>query len=446
MTCKHLGYTFLLLLGTWSCKKFVDTPVPANELTPDEVFSNDGGATAALLGAYYSVNNTSPSVTEDVSFFSDDLFYPNPTAATQQMENNTYDNTVDYGFFTNYYKTIYNCNAILQAVAASQGLSDSVATQVRAESKFLRAYGHFRLMNFYGSVPLITSTDVTVTALQGNTPVPQIYDTIISDLKDAYASLPAAYPSAGRVRANKWAAGALLARVYLYEKDWSDAETVAGQVIGSGVYTLPADLTTVFLASSNEVIWQLWQQNGYNSVAATWIPTVTTPIYYYARPELVNAIESGDKRKAAWLKAGTGPDSTHYFPYKYKQRTTTTGSNAEDLIELRLAEQYLIRAEARAQENKVSDGLADLNVIRERAGLADTTAADAAMLLLEVEQERRIELMLEDGHRWFDLNRTDRANYWLGALKPTWQARDTLLPFPTTILQTNPNLKQNPGY
>lgn len=446
MTCKHIGYVLLLLTGGWGCKKFVDTPVPGNLLTQNEVFSNDGSATAALLGSYYSINNIISTATIDASFFSDDLVYSNPPATTQVMEDNTYDNTVDFGFFTNYYKTIYNCNAILEAAAVSTTLSDSVSKLVRAESKFLRAFGHFRLMNYYGSIPLITTTDVSVTALEGNTPVAQIYDTIISDLQDAYANLPTAYPSADRVRANKWAAGALLARVYLYDKDWADAETMAGQVIGSGMYSLPADLNTVFLKSSNEVIWQLWQQNGYNTLGASWVPILTTPLFYYARPELVNAIEPGDKRKAAWLKAGTGPDSTHYIPYKYKQRVANTGSGAEDLVELRLAEQYLIRAEARAHQDKISDGLADLNVIRERAGLADTTAADAATLLLEVEQERRIELMLEDGHRWFDLNRTGRAGYWLGALKPTWQARDTLLPFPMTILVTNPNLKQNAGY
>jgi len=446
MTRKYISYLFLLLTGCPSCKKFVDTPVPSNQIPPDAVFSSDASATAALMGAYYSVQNTTSTVFLDGSFFSDELLFLNSSGSTDQAINNTYDPTVDYGFFTSYYKTIYNCNAILQSLGNATTLSDSIKTLARGESKFLRAYSHFRLLNFYGSIPLTTTTDVAVTAVQGNTPIARIYDTIISDLRDAYNILPATYPSADRVRANKWAAGAMLARVYLYKKDYANADAVAGQVISSGVYTLPADLNTVFLKGSNETIWQIWQINGYTNLGGTWLPqTPASMIYYYARPQLVNDITSGDLRKTAWLKNGTGPDSVKYYPYKYKLRATSA-SSAEDLVQLRLAEQYLIRAEARAQEGSIADGLADVNVIRRRAGLTDTTAADAAGLLGTIEHERRIELMFEDAHRWCDLNRTGRTTYWLAPIKPTWQARDTLLPIPLTILMTNPNLKQNAGY
>lgn len=443
---KYIGIFLLLTTGCWSCNKFVDTPVPANLITPDAVFSSETSAAAALLGAYYSILNTAGGVHLYGTDFSDEIIAVSPGSILDQALNNTYDNTSDYQFFTNFYKTIYNCNAILGAVPRSKTLSDSAVTLLSGESRFLRAYAHFRLMNFYGSIPLITTTNVEVTATEPRTPVALIYDSIISDLKAAYASLPATYPSAERVRANKWAAGALLARVYLYAKDWTDAERVAGQVIGSGIYSLPADLNTVFLKGSNETIWQLWQQNGFTSQASTWIPTQTTNVIYYARPGLLGAISSGDKRKTSWLKAGTGPGSGLYYPYKYKQRTTASGTAMEDLVQLRLAEMYLVRAEARAGLGHVSEGLADVNVIRERAGLSDTTATDAGGLLLEVEQERRIEFMMEDGQRWCDLTRTGRAGFWIGPVKPTWQARDTLLPFPQTILLANPNLKQTPGY
>ena len=446
MTRKYIGVFLLAITGCWSCNKFVDTPVPANQITPGAVFSSDGSATAALLGAYYSVGNTAGSVYLYGAFFSDELIFSGASGVSDQAMSNTYDNTSDYQFFTNFYKTIYNCNAILEALAKKNTLSDSVALLLRGECKFLRAYSHFRLMNFYGSIPLITTTNVDVTAHIGNTPVPQLYDTIVSDLKDAYAILPIAYPTADRVRANKWAAGALLARVYLYRKDWQDAETIAGQVISSGVYTLPADLNTVFQKGSTETIWQMWQQNGFTTPGGTWLPTSATAISYYVRPGLLSAIASGDRRLSAWLKAGTGANSNLFYPYKYKLRTTTTGATSENLVELRLAEQYLLRAEARANQGNVGDGLADVNTIRKRAGLADTTVADAAGLLLTIEQQRRIEFMLEDGQRWFDLNRTGRTGYWLSAAKSTWQARDTLLPFPLTILLANPALKQNPGY
>jgi len=446
MKTSYICGLFVLLGGLGACNKFVATPVPVNSITPQAVFASDGSATATLLGAYSSVLNTEASVYEEAALFSDELIYGTASGPTEEAMDNTYDNTVDYGFFSNYYRTIYECNAILEGLKTTSALSDSVASMLKGESEFLRAFGHLRLMAFYGNIPLITTTDVTKTALEPNTPVAQILDTVIADLKDAYAILPASYPTADRVRANKWAAGALLAAAYLYKGDWTDAETVAGAVIASGVYSLPTDLNTVFLKSSSETIWQLWEQNGVTGVGSTWLPTSSSSIYYYVRPGVVSAFEPGDLRMTAWLRQGTGGSAGLYYPYKYKQRLANTGSNMEDLVVLRLAEQYLNRAEARAHEGDLSGGLSDLNVIRQRAGLPVSTVSTTDSLLLAVEQERRIEFLCEDGQRWFDLNRTGRASYWLAPVKPGWQARDTLLPYPQSILLANPSLQQNAGY
>lgn len=445
MRYKKSLLSILFLAAGTSCSKFVDTPLPVNSITANNAFSSDASAISTLLGAYGSIENVASSFSLDADLFSDDVYYTNATASTEQAQDNTYDPTVDYQFFTNYYKAIYNANAIIEAMASPGSLTDTVVSGVLGESKFLRAYCYFQLTNLYGSVPLVLTTDATVSALLPNTPEGQSYQAIIQDLRAADSLLPATYPSASRVRANKWVASALLAKVYLYAKDWSDAAALATQVINSGGYTLQTDLNTVFLSGSNETIWQIWNQNGYTSVGSTYLPTTAT-VYYSARYGLEHAFEPGDLRMAGWLKAGTGGSDTLYYPYKYKQRTAATGANAEYLVQLRLAEQYLIRAEARAQLGDITNGLADLNVIRKRAGLTPATAADQEDLLLKVEQERRVELFAEAGNRWFDLNRTGRTAYWLAPQKPTWQDRDTVLPYPTTILLANPNLRQNPGY
>lgn len=446
MKTSYICGALVVLGGLGACNKFVATPVPVNEISLQGAFATDGSATATLLGAYSSVLNTEGNVYLDGSLFSDELVFSTATGVNEEAMDNSYDNTVDFGFFSGYYKTIYDCNAILEALRTTNRLSDSVAALLKGESEFLRAFSHLRLMAFYGDVPLITTTDVTTTALEPNTPRMQILDTVIADLRDAYATLPAAYPSADRVRANKWAAGALLATAYLYTGDWADAETVSGEVIASGVYSLDTDLTTVFLKGSNETIWQLWEQNGYTGVGSTWLPANAGSVYYYLRPGVVSAFEPGDQRMKAWLMQGTGGSSGLYYPYKYKQRTLNSGGATEDLVVLRLAEQYLIQAEARAQQGNVAGGLSDLNTIRQRAGLPVSTVSTADSLLLAVEQERRIEFLCEDGHRWFDLGRTGRANYWLSPIKPGWQERDTLLPYPQAILLANPSLKQNMGY
>ena len=116
---------------------------------------------------------------------------------------------------------------------------------------------------------------------------------------------------------------------------------------------------------------------------------------------------------------------------------------------LRFAELYLIRAEARAQQNKLTganSAASDINVIRTRAGLSNTTATTQAALLLAVEKERQVELFTEWGHRWFDLRRTGRIDAVLSAVKPTWKPTAALFPIPYLEIQRNPLLTQNNGY
>ena len=112
----------------------------------------------------------------------------------------------------------------------------------------------------------------------------------------------------------------------------------------------------------------------------------------------------------------------------------------------RLAEQYLIRSEARAQQNNLSGAASDLNTIRARAGLGVTPAATQADLLLAIEKERWVELFTEMSDRWFNLKRTGRIDAVLSLTKPQWQSFQALYPIPTTEITANPKLLQNPGY
>ena len=237
----------------------------------------------------------------------------------------------------------------------------------------------------------------------------------------------------------------MLARVYLYNGQWSLAEMEATKVINqSGLYSIVPDPNNVFLANSNEAILQFYtNEQGYTLFALNVVPTGNAEPNYTLNPILKNAFEPGDIRKSKWI------DSTNYlgivytYPYKYKSKIA---DNSEFDMVLRLAEQYLIRAEARAQENDISGAAQDLNVIRTRAGLPGTTATDKASLLLAIERERQVELFCEYGHRWLDLKRTNRATAVLGAEKPGWKSTDVLYPIPLSAISTNPKLSQNPGY
>jgi starch-binding outer membrane protein, SusD/RagB family len=134
------------------------------------------------------------------------------------------------------------------------------------------------------------------------------------------------------------------------------------------------------------------------------------------------------------------------YPYKYKVRTGVYPYTEYNMV-LRLAELYLIRAEARAQQGKLSEAITDLNRIRSRAGLSGLAPTlTQAQVLAAVVQERRIELLAEWGHRWSDLRRTGQADAVLETEKPGWQPGDAYYPIPLSELQRNPNMVQNPGY
>ena len=167
---------------------------------------------------------------------------------------------------------------------------------------------------------------------------------------------------------------------------------------------------------------------------------------------LLNSFESGDGRLTNWIRSstlpasGTAPQTVYYFPDKYK----SSANNAEYEVLIRLAEIYLIRAEARAMLNK-SSAAEDVNVVRSRAGLSGIPAAsNQVTLLAAIAKERQTELFTEAGHRFFDLKRTgtlDAVMNVVAPLKPTtWASYMALFPIPPADLLQDPNLKPNPGY
>jgi hypothetical protein len=368
------------------------------------------------------------------------------------LENNalTADNIAVSGPWTNFYQVIYTANSILEGMEKAPAVSAPKKQQLRGEAYFARAFAHFLLVNFWNDVPYVTTTDVNVTSQVSRQPSAEVYQHILDDLEQVQALLPANYPTANRARPNQAVATALLAEVHLYMENWAAAENAATQLIANGSYKLPADVNNVFLRNSEEVIWQLATVNGFTADGTAYVPTTGAPTYLY-RKELMDAFEDGDQREAKWVRTAVVSGVTYLSPFKYKARalvTTPPVPPAEDMVVFRLAEQYLIRAEARARQDKLPGAIADLKMIRDRAGLVEQIDPNISQpdLLLAIEKERRLELMAEMYHRWFDLKRTDRANAVLGALKPTWKPTAVWFPIPALELQRNRKLSQNEGY
>lgn len=454
-----------------SCEKFIAVDVSKAQITKDAVFSNDITATAAVTGIYARMYSRKES-----GFANGTLYYSIlPLCAISADELRYNDQEIDFlsfgqhrlvpgnyvvkALWTSMYKCNYDANSALEGLERSTGVSDAVKTQLKGESLFIRAFANFYLVNCFGDIPLITTIDYKKNAVEPRSAVTVVYNQIVKDLLLAKDLLDDNYVTAGRVRPNKGAAIALLARTYLYMGNWADAEAAASLIIdNAGQYGLVSTLDSVFLKNNREAIWQLMPNiTSLNTFEGelfilTGAPDYSHPLTITA--ELLNSFEANDTRRSKWVNSVAVGAIAYHFPYKYK-RNSGRSSNPpvpfdEYSMVLRLAEQYLIRAEARAQQNKLTgsnSAESDINEIRNRAGLPGTTASTQTDLLLAIEQERRIELFTEWGHRWFDLKRTGRADAVLGPIKANWNSEDVLYPLPLDEMDANPFLKpQNPGY
>ncbi len=448
----------MLMLST-GCKKFLDIPAPKDQIQTTEIFKNDQAATSAISGLYSFMltlqlwpSNGGMSVFPGLS--ADEIYPITPNSEMLEFSNNNLRPTngnLNGVLWSHAYRTIYHANAILEGINNSTELSEPVRRQLKGEVLLVRALHFFYLSNLYGKVPLTITTNYDLNKSMPRTELLEINQQIVNDLVEAKSLLNVQYPTTGRVRPNKWTATALLARIYLYLSEWQKAETEATEIINSGNYSLVANLDNVFIANSNETIWSLRQEKSNTAEGQTFIPIFSFMAPNYGiRDILLNAFESSDQRKSKWIASNVVSGQTYYYPHKYKKGydfSSPTPPVTEFYIVFRLAEQYLIRSEARTKQSNVSGAQSDLNMIRNRAGLNNTTASDMSSLLSAIEHERRVELFAEWGHRWFDLKRWNRTNEALSSLKaPNWQSTDILYPIPFAQIQANTFLTQNEGY
>lgn len=468
--------SLILLTVCYSCESFIDVPLPKQRLISQSTFENEDTANAAMTNIYSSLNNN-PGLPYQIALYTglsaDELTtYSNTLGTVQIYENDQNPNDASTSIiWTTFYNIIYQCNAVLEGCRQSQKLSDALKKQLIAEALFIRAFSHFYLVNLFGPIPVITNTDYAFNVAIRQSSIDQVYQQITTDLLQAKQDLNPAYVGANglsgiadRVRPNSFTASALLARVYLYQQKWSEAETEANHVIGqTGLYEM-TELARIFLVSSKEAIWQLQMptptgnRNTYEGwqFILTARPGVGTGNSSSVNVPLQNGFEAGDNRKNRWIGKYTDGSATptvdYYYPNKYQVQSSATIT--ERCAVLRLSEQYLIRAEARAQQDKSATAIQDLDVIRERAGLPPVEEVKPSMnketLLSYILQERQVEFLVEWGHRWMDLKRTGAVDQVMQIVSPqkggTWANYKQLWPIPMTDLNRAPQLQQNPGY
>lgn len=465
--CTTIAATLLMIA---SCKKFVDTGNPKTSVTGEIVFSGDITATAAMTSIYgrmmstngYFASGNQSSIASLAGLSSDEWIYTGADQYTKQFNENALqpDNgLVNSHLWKEPYQFIYIANKVIEGVHDNVKISENVRNQLEGEAKFVRAFCHFCLMNMFGAIPYVTATDYTENSTISQSPATEVSNRIIEDLESAATLLSDDYMNARntagteRVRPNKATAHAMLARAYLYAGQWDKAEELATQVIEDPKYSL-CDLAEVFLKNSSEAIWQLQPvTNGLNTWEAYTYIQPGTPYFAILSETQLNAFEPGDQRKKEWIAIDSS-GTPYAYPFKYKIQFDAEVKEYSMVI--RLAEMYLIRAEARIQQDKITEGIADINVLRQRA--TDITADPVEQLqqlpgtlnkeeaLDTVLHERQVELFTEWGHRWFDLKRTGKIDNILSITKTGWITTDQLYPIPQDEMQFNPTLKQNDGY
>lgn len=449
-----------LLISVVSCKKALD--VEPRATVPDATSIIDkASAETALRGAYRQLGSSGYYGQNYVTlgFFPSGDITNNTTGGGQNLIDLNLRS--DDGLFSSSWASIYvvinRANHIIEKVPGIRDpqLSSTDRNRILGEAYFLRALSYFDLARGWGGVQLFLTP--TKELGNNNTGVPrssleQTYNQVLNDLIQAESLLP---NTVNRLRATQKTVWALRARLHLYREEWADAEFYASKVIDDGGYTLVFPFKAWFadnvLASQESIFEVSFSPQNPNTIRdQVQHPTNGGTYRFTASNNFVNllrdpAIGGGpDGRRALIDSVVQGATEIWNIDLYYREADT------DPAYVLRLAEMYLIRAEARAeQEVDLSGALNDINAVRNRANIADLDpSVDTFDEILDaVDQERRFEFAFE-AHRYFDLARTGRLKQVVEGIDPTRNvaSHEYVFPIPISQVQLDPSLKQNPGY
>jgi hypothetical protein len=486
-----LGCLSALSLG--ACDNFL-APKPTDVLAPENFYQSSADAVSAVNSVYAQTQWTYFFYWYQSDVASDDIFASSNFGTDgHQLASYTFDPTLWSldNVWSNAYVTINRANIVLDRVPPI--VMDTVQrNRVLGEAHYLRALMNFELVRMFGDIPLIEHEAKSVADAQvPRTPAAQVYALIVSDLQAAAATLPPSYSGSDLGRATSGAATALLAKVYLNQKDYANAAKYAGQVMASGRYSLNTQWLDNFRISrefiSPESIFEI--NYGAPEQTAGVVGSVQTLFslpsgfpggdaygLMQVNPQLIALYAPVDRRGngATYITSpytdAMGRTATWAVPngaafHKWLDETDSKDMTARswqqqpnNWIVQRYADVLLIYAEAVNAGGPATAGSAQaaLNLVRARAGIPTVTGLSSAALTDSIRVERRREFAFE-GQRWFDLSR------W-GVLDATVRAKTTQMqtlfpgetsvhgapssffPIPSGQINNNKLLTQNPGW
>ncbi|WP_417361503.1 RagB/SusD family nutrient uptake outer membrane protein [Galbibacter sp.] len=450
-----------ILFGLQSCEDFVDIDSPNFQMVTEDVYSKEKTTIAAIQGIYnqlYVANFSTYGVSllgamsGDILLARTDTYLP--FDRHELFSINTTDAAFNQNIWSSAYNVIYMVNRALEGLE-NANINGDLRNDLRGQVLFIRAFTYFYLTNFYGDVPLLLTSDYNTNATAPRNPTEEVWLQIESDLDEAALLLnkQTEYKDGERYYVNRSVVEAFRARVYLYREDWSNAESFSSKAIDrTDLYDLEANPEDVFRANSKEAIWQIAPDGVNNFVPreanhfVLLVNGTTITGNTAIADDFVNSIDHMDKRRL-WVGEANTETEHAYFTGKYW--FDNDGEIQQYSTAIRLAEQYLIRAEARTMQNKLAEAISDLDQIRARAGIdliADSNPDISKQALQDtIMTARKRELFAEWGHHWLDLKRTGKVNPEFSN-NPTWQDTDALYPIPGEERLKNPFLTQNDGY
>lgn len=448
----YLIFPFLIFQFS-SCSSFLEVE-PKSSVSDEETIVDESSATTAVRGIYSALrsNDYYGYSFQLLGFFSaDNIEYRGSQTVHQTLTNHTVksDLAVLATAWNQIYATINRTNHVIAKVpnlALTNTFTEALRNQLVGEAYFVRALAYFDLARTWGGVQIVLQPTASASSLPQvkRSSLEDTYAQVLLDLQKAEQLLP---NETNRIRATKKTARALLARFYLYQKNWSEAIKYASYIIDDNTnYSLVAPYRSFYAnntSNTKESVFELvYDINNTSGQASQWLAGSNGGTAWI-RPSqgvydlLVDPNIGGD-RAALVSKTSSSTDPNILIGNLY-YRTDRT----DPAFLIRTAELYLIRAEALAQRNRAGDlttALADLNAVRSRANIKPLVGLGATALLQAIETENRIEFALEN-HRWYDLLRTGRAQQVLNISS----VNRLLLPIPYAQVSIDPELQQNPG-
>ncbi|TDE04643.1 RagB/SusD family nutrient uptake outer membrane protein [Flavobacterium hiemivividum] len=459
---------FAIAATITSCN--IDDIKPQNKLTTENTVRDEASAQMVLNGVYDLGREF------DVSFFPLHLAaLGNEGTISGFMSGskgfNVNEVPVDNVFLGNlyngHYKIINSCNFLIQELEAGKaiGISETKKGEMLAEAKFQRAFTHFNLLRYFGEfynlnstygIVLKTTFSTKLEAKPRNT-VAEVYKQIEDDLIFAAANGPVYVE---HFYSGSLAAKALLSKVYLYEKKFTEAATLAEEVINNSEgYALEDNYADIFSNSfnSSEVIFAPF--TGPDNEGKTQMSQVNRTTYSQSLRTLADA-QVGTSTNGSLSGAGSGYDPRFSFAYSNATKKSNgngkypfldqISSQGNTLYHLRLAEIYLVKAEAEARRTggDLGNALGRLNEIRDRAGVTAKVLTTKATLLEDIRNEKLLELFFENGEGWFDIVRYhSQGNLTASAVKASLVSENQfVLPMPLDVITGNNTIIQNKGY